>query len=90
MKYRPYFYKQFKKDFKNCIKEGKDMERIKMLMAALLDGEDLPARHRLHRLSGSYKDYYECHITSDWLLIFSIDGESLIFVRTGSHSKLFD
>lgn len=34
----------------------------------------------------------ECHIRPDWLLIYHIDNEAMKieFIRTGSHSDLFD
>ena len=31
----------------------------------------------------------ECHLSPDWLLIYKIEGSTLILVRTGSHSELF-
>ncbi|MDD3001662.1 MAG: type II toxin-antitoxin system YafQ family toxin [Candidatus Riflebacteria bacterium] len=31
----------------------------------------------------------ECHIESDWLLIYRITEDSIFFERTGSHSDLF-
>ncbi len=31
----------------------------------------------------------ECHIESDWLLIYKRTKDELILIRTGSHSELF-
>jgi addiction module RelE/StbE family toxin len=31
----------------------------------------------------------DCHIESDWVLIYKIDGKHLLFERTGAHSDLF-
>jgi mRNA interferase YafQ len=42
-----------------------------------------------HQLVGNYTGRRECHIEADWLLIYKIDGERIIFERTGSHSDLF-
>lgn len=41
--------------------------------------------------SKKYKNCGECHIESDWLLVYQyIDDELiLLLVTTGSHSKIF-
>ena len=51
----------------------------------------LPAKYKAHKLSGDYKDCWECHINPDWLLIWQIDevNNVLILIRTGTHSDLF-
>ena len=87
--YIPYFHKQFKKDIKNCKKEGRDMEKIKHVMNIILTDTKLELKYRLHKLSGIYQDRYECHVQPDWLLVFKKNKDSVIFERTGSHSKLF-
>ena len=84
-----YFHKQFKKDVKNCRKEGRDIEVIKYVISRILEGKSIEKKYRLHKLSGIYKDRFECHVQPDWLLIFKKDGNNIIFERTGSHSKLF-
>jgi mRNA interferase YafQ len=33
---------------------------------------------------------HECHIGGDFLLIYRLDGNILIFVRAGTHSGLFE
>ncbi|MBF1203051.1 MAG: type II toxin-antitoxin system YafQ family toxin, partial [Fusobacterium periodonticum] len=47
--------------------------------------------YRDHNLIGNYKGYRECHIESDWLLIYKIMENILILTlsRTGTHSELF-
>ncbi len=42
-------------------------------------------------LSGNYKGFRECHITPDWLLIYSLNAcvKMVTLIRTGSHSDLF-
>lgn len=51
----------------------------------------VPAENRPHKLSGDYQDIMECHIESDWLLLwFRYDADNNIeLVRTGTHSDLF-
>ncbi|MYK57872.1 MAG: type II toxin-antitoxin system YafQ family toxin, partial [Rhodospirillaceae bacterium] len=44
---------------------------------------------RMHRLSGDWFRAWECHIEPDWLLIWRIDDDSLVLIRTGTHADLF-
>jgi len=87
--YRPVYTRQFKKDIKKAKKQGKDIEQFKLIAHTLLSGESLDPIFRDHRLIGSYKGRRECHIKSDWLLIYKIEEDRLIFERIGSHAELF-
>ncbi len=42
-----------------------------------------------HPLKGKMLYFRECHIEPDWLLIYQIKDDYVIFIRTGSHSDLF-
>ena len=55
-----------------------------------LDGK-LPTKYKPHKLSGNYADCWECHIKSDWLLVWKQNDEALtlLFTNTGTHSDLF-
>lgn len=55
----------------------------------MIDEEPLAERHRDHVLIGNYQGRRECHIEPNWLLIYKIDENEIIFERTGSHSDLF-
>ncbi len=49
----------------------------------------LPRRHFDHSLSGEWKDYRDCHIRPDLILIYrKPDDIHLDLVRLGSHSEL--
>jgi mRNA interferase YafQ len=80
---------QFKKDFKRVIKQGKKPEELEAIFNILVDGKPIPPKHKDHPLTGDYNGYQELHIKPDWLLIYKIEGETLILVRTGSHPELF-
>ncbi|MDO4176718.1 MAG: type II toxin-antitoxin system YafQ family toxin [Bacillota bacterium] len=82
---------QFRKDYKRMKKRGKDMSLLEGVIDALLREEKLPERCRDHGLAGEYLGYRECHVEPDWLLVYSISGDSLILIanRTGSHGDLF-
>ena len=82
---------QFKKDFKLAKKRGCDMALLKNVITMLANGEQLPSKYMNHFLSGRYGGYQECHIESDWLLVYKIVESKLILslIRTGTHSDLF-
>jgi len=79
----------FKKDFKRILKQGKDPTLIKNIIFDLKEEKDLDKKYKDHNLICNYKDKRECHILSDWLLIYEINGNELVLHRTGSHSELF-
>lgn len=62
---------------------------MRELILLLAEGQLLPPRYRDHSLSGEWKHYRDCHVESDWLLIYKIDGNDLYLIRTGTHSDLF-
>ena len=80
---------QFKKDVKRMGKRGKKLEEFKAVIKKLVEGEKLEAKYRDHYLVGQYKGSRECHIESDWLLIYEPDEDELILIRTGTHADLF-
>jgi len=80
---------QFKKDFKLCIKRGYNMQQIKSIMKLLESGKQLFEKNKDHNLTGNCVNCRECHIQSDWLLIYQLFDNDIIFVRTGTHSDLF-
>jgi len=83
--------KQFEKDFKLAKKRGLDLTRLETVVNLLASGKVLPKRYRDHALGGNYRDFRECHIRPDWLLIYRIEKDELMLFlfRTGSHSDLF-
>lgn len=80
---------QFKKDFKRVSKQGKDFQKLEQIIETLLSKKILDPKFKDHSLSGRWKNYRDCHIEPDWLLIYKITPDSLILERTGSHSDLF-
>lgn len=87
---RPRFTGAFKKDRKRTGRRGKDLNKLHKLMRRLASEEQLEARFRDHQLSGEWKDFRECHVEPNWLLIYRTQGDEITFVRTGTHSDLFD
>jgi len=87
--YTPVYTKQFERDIKRSQRRGKNLEKFKIIARALLAGEPPDAIHRGHRLVGHYAGRRECHLESDWLLIYKTEKSRLIFERIGTHSDLF-
>ena len=81
---------QLKKDVNRLKNRHKDLEKLKIIIQLLVEGEKPPPATRDHRLRGTLKDCRECHIEPDWLLIYRIEGSELCLVRTGGHADLFE
>lgn len=80
---------RFKKDFKKLPSSGRDITKLANVIRSLANDEPLPSHNRDHALTGNYVGHRECHISPDWLLVYKVDDDDLILVRTGSHSELF-
>jgi len=81
---------QFKSDLKRLAKSGKySIDELLAVVERLANDISLPVKNRDHPLTGKWKDYRDCHICPDWLLIYQLESEKLILVRTGSHAELF-
>lgn len=80
-----------KRDAKLMQKRGKDMNKLVEVLRTLASGQKLPDKYRDHQLTGSLKDFRECHIEPDWLLMYQILDNELILTATatGTHSDLF-
>ena len=83
---------KFRKDYKRIKKRGYDLSLLENVLDTLLREETLDQKYRDHALTGNYIGFRECHIQSDWLLIYAINASELILTasRTGTHSDLFD
>ncbi len=81
--------KQFNRDLKRMRKRGKDLEKLRRLVALLLLENPLPPRYADHALAGPWSRSRDCHIEPDWILIYTKEENSLRLERTGSHTDLF-
>ncbi len=81
---------QFKKDFKKIKNNTNKINALLEIVRKLANGETIPAEFDPHPLTGNYKNHMECHIESDFLLIwFDKNADEVKLVRLGSHSELF-
>jgi mRNA interferase YafQ len=70
-------------------KRGKNLEKLKIIICSIVAQEMLDTIHRDHKLIGNWKGRRECHVESDWLLIYMSESDRVVFERTGSHADLF-
>ena len=91
-KYRYVVTTQFKRDVKLCIKRGLPIDKLKTVIDLLLENGQLPKEYRPHKLVGNWTGLWECHIQSDWILIWEQKENELIMLmtRTGTHADVFD
>jgi len=60
-------------------------------VSLLADDKPLPEKNRDHGLAGEWRDFRECHLKPDLLLIYrKPNADVLQLVRLGSHSELFE
>ena len=83
---------QFKRDYK---REAKGQHRTSLdndfveVVKLLANDVPLPEKYRDHALTGDWKDFRDCHIKPDLVLIYrKPDDEFLQLARIGSHSEL--
>lgn len=83
---------RFKKDYKLAVKRGLNINLLDNTIRMLAAGQSLPKEYNDHQLTGNLKEYRECHIQPDWLLMYRIEKSilTLTLQRTGTHSDLFD
>lgn len=83
---------RYKKHLKLLAKRNiEHVKKVHNVVHLLLCGTPLPKNLCDHALTGNYKDFRECHVLPDLLLIYKIEKDILILnlVDVGSHSDLF-
>lgn len=92
MKYKIETTSSFKKDLKRILKRNLKISLLQDVVDLLQEGKNLPQKFHDHLLSGNWKNHRECHILSDWLLIYRIEKDILVLTltRTGTHSDLLE
>ena len=68
------------------------MQKLKIVLEILKNGEKIPRVYKDHQLKGNMKEFRELHITPDWLLIYKRNEKEIILTltRTGTHSDLLN
>ena len=83
---------QFRRDFKR-VKRGVHGSHVDATLEAALEllavDAPLPARYKDHQLKGQRKEYRDCHLRPDLLLLYGKkNADTLELVRIGSHAQL--
>ncbi len=79
----------FTKDLKKVVKRKYDLKRLEATIIALRTDVPLAAGMHPHRLQGGWASWWECHLASDWLLIYKVEKTEVLLARTGTHADLF-
>lgn len=89
--YQIVYTNRMKKDARLMQKRGKDLNKLVIVLSLLANQIPLPSQYRDHQLTGNLRDFRECHIEPDWLLMYQIYEDTLILsaTATGSHADLF-
>ena len=87
---QPEYSTQFRRDVKRAQKRGKNVSKLKELLALLVEGDELPPRYRDHPLKNDWAGYRDAHLEPAWLLVNSLGEDRVRFERSGTHSDLFE
>ena len=85
----PVYLNAFKRDLQKVQKRHWKTETLKHIIDLLINEIPLPPQSKNHKLVGNWKGRWECHIAPDWLLIYRLEEQCVIFERTGTHADLF-
>ena len=88
MKYEIILTSAFKNQLKLIKKRNKNLDKLTKVVNALANNEELDEKYKDHALINStrFKDCRECHIESDWLLVYKKNNTDLILflIETGT------
>ena len=79
----------YKKHFKKSLKQNKDSNKLFEVLESLILDIPLEPKYKDHQLKGELKEYRECHIEPDWLLVYQKKDNKLYLAGLGTHSELF-
>ncbi len=81
---------QYKKDIKRYANRQDMLDALLEVVRMLEQGMPIPANYFPHRLKGKYKGCWECHVHSNFLLIWIDENAGVVWLeRLGTHSELF-
>lgn len=90
MKYKVVYSTKFKKDVKRYKHYTVKMKSLFSIVKHLEQSGRVPMEYRPHKLHGIYEGCMECHVESDFLLIWIDDKTGTIWLeRLGTHHELF-
>lgn len=81
---------RYKRDLKRIEKRNWDRRKLDAVVNKLIRGETLLPSAQPHKLSGEWLGFWECHIESDWVLVYDVTDSAVLLAGTGSHADLFE
>ncbi len=90
MKYKLVRTKTFKRSFKKLNLSDTDLQNFIDIIYKLSNDISLDKKYKDHQLKGELKEFRECHIKPDFLLVYRIKNNQLELIDIGSHSELFE
>jgi mRNA interferase YafQ len=84
------YTRRYFKDLELVKARNLSIEKLDKVIKDLADNKVLEPKYRDHQLKGKLKEYRECHIEPDWLLMYRKDKNRLVLVlvRTGTHDEI--
>ena len=63
--------------------------RQKVGLELIENDKPIPAKYKDHTLIRYWAGRRDCHLEPDWILIYKLSDEEIVFERTGSHIDIF-
>ena len=87
------FTSTFAKDAKRCRKKHWDISQLDTAIRDVVSSDvvPLPFSYNDHSLTADWRGHRELHIggsRSNWILIYFLDGDTVVFTRTGTHDEV--
>jgi mRNA interferase YafQ len=82
-------HKAFLKDYATVRLTDTQFEKLISYLNHLREESLLPPESKDHALKGDWKGFRECHLGGDMLLAYTIEDDTVILARIGSHSQIF-
>ena len=88
MRYKFATTKKFDKEYARLSES--DRKIVDSVVNMILDGIPLPEKYRDHQLKGNLKNFRDCHVKQDLILIYGKEEDVMIITayRINSHSEL--
>jgi mRNA interferase YafQ len=91
--YKSDFGSMFPRDVKHCKKKHWNTKLLDEALAAISVSDETPLPHSYndHALRSDRKGYRLLHINgrnSNWVLLYKVIGDTVLFVRTGTHDEV--
>ncbi len=71
--------------------QGFKSQELEKVIDTIAKGKRLEEKYKDHSLTGTLREYRECHVQNDVLLVYRIEKRELILILVdlGTHSSLF-